>query len=128
LSFDILSFDILYFDILSFDILSFNILSFDICVFRHQIVAPSEWRVGFGRSLPIKTIGCPAKMWKTQAETALVISVSGIPIRPSVFLSIAKSVFYLHIVKRKDPSTGIERLKVHNIPIGTYICTAMKTF
>jgi len=40
----------------------------------------------------MSTIGCPAKMWKMQAEIALVIKVSGIPIRPAVFFSVKKNI------------------------------------
>ena len=35
----------------------------------------------------MRTTGCPAKMWKRHAEMALVINVSGIPIKPPVFFS-----------------------------------------
>ncbi len=41
----------------------------------------------FKGSVPIRTTGCPAKMWKMQDKTDSVINVSEIPIKPSVFFS-----------------------------------------
>ncbi len=39
----------------------------------------------------MRTTGCPANKWKIHAQTELTMSVSGIPMYPSVFRSIFKS-------------------------------------